>query len=260
MKTLPNRIALNLADGSEVLVGAFIDPIEYTSFDFHVEWDALANLRVAEPEKQYAASVFRAFLPHVPVSVGELWQIEQDGALELLKQLQSDPHLNMEIDAGDSEGLWACLRAYNDRLADIVFRIHAEFTLPDGWFTPSQFAGHLVIDRLEEKVVFFKMHVPSSTVNFDVRWKRDKDDPGFFTDSGFCPRMELRAGMEDIVQDMEFTEAISQEKAEHKLMHRFYEWQRINWVPVDKALGIARAQQKPIHVISIDGPLADESC
>ena len=260
METLLNKITLNLDDSSEVSVKGFITPIEYTGSNFHVEWDALANLQVAESEKQYAASVFLAFLPHVPVSVGELWQIEQDGALELLKQLQSDPHLNLDIDAGDSEGLWACLRAYNDRLADIVFRIHAEFTLTDGWFTPSQFAGHLVIDRIEERVVFFKMHVPSSTVNFDVRWKRDKDDPGFFTDSGFCPRMELYAGTEDVVQQMEFTEAISQEKAEHKLMYQFYEWQRINWVPVDKALEIAQAQQKPIHVISIDGPLADESC
>ena len=78
--------------------------------------------------------------------------------------------------------------------------------------------------------------------------------------AAFCPRMELRAETEDVMKDMEFTEAISQEKAEHKLIHRFYEWQRINWVPVDKALEIARVQQKPIHVISVDGPLADESC
>ena len=49
-------------------------------------------------------------------------------------------------------GLWACLRAYNDKFADIVFRIHAEFKFEDGWFTPSQFAGHLVIDRIKERV------------------------------------------------------------------------------------------------------------
>ena len=259
MEILPNKITLNLDDDSEVSVKGFIAPIEYTGSNFHVEWDALANLRVAEPEKQYAASVFLAFLPHVHVSVGELWQIEQDGVLKLLKQLHPDPHLNMR-DRGDSEGLWACLRACNDRLADIVFRIHAEFTLTDGWFTPSQFAGHLVIDRIEERVVFFKMHVPEGTLNFDVNWKIDKDDPGFFTDSGFCPRMELRAGTEDVVQDTEFTEAISQEEAEHKMILRFYEWQRINWVPVDKALERAQVQQKPIHAISVDGPLADESC
>ena len=95
METLPNRITLNLDDDSEVSVKGFIAPIEYTGSNFHVEWDALANLRVAEPEKQYAASVFLAFLPHAHVSVGELWQIQQDGVLELLKQLHPDPHLNM---------------------------------------------------------------------------------------------------------------------------------------------------------------------
>ena len=260
METLPNKITLNLGNDSEVSVKGFIAPIEYTGSNFHVEWDALANLRVAEPEKQYAASVFLAFLPPVPVSVGELWQIEQDDVLELLKQLHPDPYLNMHIDAGDSEGLWACLRAYNDKFADIVFRVHAEFTLKDGWFTPSQFAGHLVIDRIAERVASFKMHVPEGTLNFDVNWKRDKDDLGFFTDSGFCPRMELRAGTQDVVQDIEFTEAIIQEEAEHKLILRFYEWQRINWVPLDKALEMAEVQQKPIHAISVDGPLADESC
>ena len=260
METLPNKITVSLDDDLEVSVKGFITPIEYTGSNFHVEWAALAKLRVAEPEKQYAASVFLAFLPHAPVAVGELWQIEQDGALELLKQLHPDPNLNMHIDAGDSEGLWACLRAYNDRFAEVVFRVHAEFTLKDGWFTPSQFAGHLVIDRIEERVVSFKMHVPQGSLNFDVNWKRDKDDLGFFTDSGFCPRMELRAGTQGVVQDIEFAEAIIQEEAEHKLILCFYKWQRINWVSVDKALEMAQAQQKPIHAISVDGPLADESC
>ena len=66
-----NEIVLNLDAASEVLVNAFIDPIEFTRYDFHVEWDTLANLRAAEPEKRHAASVFRAFLPKGPVSVGE---------------------------------------------------------------------------------------------------------------------------------------------------------------------------------------------
>ena len=135
-------------------------PIGDAVSDDFKDWDALTNLRVAEPEKQHPTSVFQYFLPNKPVAVGELWKVEADGALELLRQLHPNPSLNMHINTGDSYGLWACLRAYNDKFADLVFRIHAEFVLEDGWFTPSQFAGHLVIDRVKENVAFFEMHVP----------------------------------------------------------------------------------------------------
>ena len=234
-------------------VKGFIAPIEYTQYNFHEEWNTLANLRVAEPEKRYDASIFHAFLPSEAVSVGESWRIEEEGALTLLKQLHTDPHL--EMDAEDSQGLWACLRAYNDEFAAIVFRIHAEFALKGGWFTPSQFAGHLVIDRTKEKIVFFQMHVPKSTLNFDVGW-----DTIGCTDIGFCPQIELRAGTQEVLRDKQFIESITQEAAERALILRFYKSEQINWVSLVEALEIAPAQQKPIHAISIDGPLADESC
>ena len=252
-----NKITLNLDSTSEVLVKGFIAPIEYTGSNFHVEWDELANLQVAEPEKRYQASVFRAFLPDKAVSIGDLWRIEEEGALELLKQLHPNPSLKMHINMGDSSGLWACLRAYNDQYADIVFRIHAEFVLENGWFTPSQFTGHLVIDRSKEKIVFFQMYAPKGILNFDVNWKRFG---GRVTDNGFCPQIELWAGTQDVLKDTEFTESITKEAAERTLILRFYKFQKINWVSLAEALEIALAQQKPVHVLSIDGPLADESC
>ena len=248
-----NKITLNLDGNAEVSVKGFIAPIENTLSNFHVEWDALANLRVTEPEKRYPVSVFRAFLPNKPVSVGDLWQIEEASVLELLRQLQPDPNLDMHINSGDSRGLWACLRAYNDQFAEIVFRIHAEFKLEGGWFTPSQFTGTLVIDRIEQRVMFFEMYVPEGTVNFDLNWTS--------ADAGFCSQMELRAGAQDIIREIEFTEvSITYEAAKHSLILRFYESARINWVPPGQVLEMAQAQQKPIHAILIDGPLADESC
>lgn len=254
MKTNPNKITLNLNSNAEVNVKGFIAPIEYTQYNFHIEWEALANLRVAEPEKRYDASIFlHAFLPDEAVSVGESWRIEEDSALTLLKQLHTDPHL--EMDAEDSQGLWACLRAYNNELAEIVFRIHAEFALKGGWFTPSQFAGHLVIDRTKEKIVFFQMHVPKSTLNFDVGW-----DTIGCTDIGFCPQIELRAGTQEVLRDKKSIKSITQAEAERALILRFYKSEQINWVSLEEALEIAPAEQKPIHAISIDGPLADESC
>ena len=255
-----NKIRLNLDNTSEVSVQGFIAPIEHTLSNFHVEWDALANLRVAEPEKQYPASIFQAFLPAQAVAVGELWKIEEEGALALLKQLHPKPNLQMHINSGDSYGLWACLRAYNDAFADIAFRIHAEFKLKDGWFTPSQFTGHLVIDRVEEQVAFFEMYVPEGVVNFDVNWKKYKDESYSITDAGLCSQMELRAGTRDFLRDAEFAASITQEAVERLLIQRFYKSQQINWTTPDQALEMAQAQQKPIHAISIDGPLMDEAC
>ncbi len=282
-----NRIVLTLDNNAKVLVKGFIAPIEYTRDNFHVTWDTLAHLRVAEPEKHHPTSVFQAFLPtearlqkgkekpFLPglkrlfrenppnrgnsVSVGEVWQIEQNGVLELLRQLHPNPNLDMHINHGDSRGMWACLRAYNAEFADIVFRIHAEFRLANGWFTPSQFTGNLVIDRVEKKIAFFQMYVPEGTLNFDVN-RYHGAGPSFGADTGFCPQIELRTGSEDIIQDTQFSEAITVEEAERVLILRFYKSQQINWVSVDEVLEIAKTQQKPIHVISINGPLDDEAC
>ena len=257
MKTLPDKIALNLDNNTEVSGTGFIAPIEDMDPNFHEEWEALANLQVAEPEKGYSTSVFQAFLPNEPVSVGDSWQIDDEGALALLKQFQPNPNLDMHINAGDSCGLWACLRAYNGEFADIVFRIHAAFALTDGWFTPSQFAGHLVIDRLKKSILFFQMRVPEGTW-FDVNWKKHKDHSGFSTSGGVCPKIELRTRTQ--IPNPEYTESITQKEAESALIRRFYKSQRINWVSLEEALETAQVMQKPIHAISIDGPLADEAC
>ena len=255
-----NKVTLNLDDTSEVLVKGSIALLEESLSDTFKQWDALVNLRVAEPEKQHPTSVFQAFLPKKPVSVGELWIPDMVGVVTLLEQLHPNPNFFLHINSGDSFGLWACLRAYNNQYADIVFRIHAEFRLEDGWFTPSQFTGHLVIDRIEEKVAFFEMYVPKGVINFDVNWKRDKDASYHITSTGFCPKMELRAGTQDLLERIEFTESITQAEAERALILRFYKSQQINWVPLAQVLERAEAEQKPMHVISIDGPLTDESC
>ena len=258
MKTFNDKIALDLDSDAEVLVKGFIAPIEYTQRNYHLDWDDLANLKTAEPEKQYPTSIFQAFLPSELVSAGECWKIEEEGVLTLLKQLNPCPQLELDVAGSDSYGLWACLRAYNDVFAEILFRIHAEFVLEKGWFAPSQFAGNVVIDRLEKKVTAFKMHVPDATLNFDARWTIRDGLCG--TDIGYCPKMELFAGTQGILQDAKFTKAITQEEALQALMLCFYQSAQINWVSLEEALELAPALQKPIHAISSGGPLADESC
>jgi len=251
MNTISEKITLTLNSDTKVALKGYIAPIEYTQYNFHVEWDVLANLRVAEPEKQYPTSVFSAFLPSESVSVGECWQIK-DGVFEILRQLHTNPTLNLDCNNGDSLGLWACLRAYNEDYADIVFRIHAEFTLNGGRFTPSQFTGHLVINRSTENVAFFNMYVPNGTINFDAY----QNDVG--SEIGYCPKIELRSDIP--FQDVEYAISITQEEVERILILRFYNLVKINWVSLEEAHEMALAQQKPIHAVILDGPLFDESC
>ena len=99
------------------------------------------------------------------------------------------------------------------------------------------------------------MYVPPTTLNFDAGWTRDE---GTAAEIGFCPKMELSAGTQ--LPDVEFTASITEEEAERTLSSCFYKFQKINWVSLEEALEMAPAQQKPIHVISVDGPLFDEGC
>ena len=253
MKTTKNKISLNLNNDAKVTVTGFIAPIEYTQYNFHEKWDALINLRVAEPEKQYSTSIFCDFLPKAAVPVGTSWEIEPAGVLALLKQLHPESHLDMHVNSGDSCGLWACLRAYNDEFADIVFRIHAEFKLENGWFTPSQFAGHLVIDRTNERVAFFQMHVPKDTLNFDTWWNKTggSDDSQWSTDIGFCPQIELRAWNRRRFanKSLNSQNPLQHAAAAHKLIRCFYKSQQINWVSLEEALEMAhrRTETDPCY-------------
>ena len=249
-------INLKLNDNEKISVQGYISPIEYTQYNFHVEWDELANLRVAEPEKQYPSSIFQSFLPSNAVSLGGCWKIEEDGVLKLIRQLYPRSELILDIDDGEYRGLWACLRAYNDKLAEVVFRIHARFDMDQGNVIPSQFAGLMVVDRDKEKIVFFKTYVPQTTLNFKAGWKQDGKN--YCAEIGYCPQIELSAGTYPI--DAEYSESITQEEAEDKLISHYYKFHEINWVSLEDALEMAPLQQKPIHVVSIDGPIFDESC
>ena len=261
MNTSKNTIRLKLESNGNITVNGYIAPIEHTLSHFHKEWDTLANLRVAEPEKEQPLSVFQSFLPAEAVSIGECWQPKIEGITELLQQLHPTTELlDTHTPTGYAPGLWACLRAYNDRYADIAFRIHAAFSFDDGTLTPSQFKGNLIINRNDGSVSFFKTYVPDGPVNLDIVWFEDNDKHSGITDAGLCTQMQLWSGIEDPTKNIEYTESITQEEAERQLILRFYEAEQINWVPPEEAIALAEKEVKLIHVISIDGPLHDESC
>lgn len=147
------KVRLELKGPKQVQVQALIAPIEVGPDNLHIQWKSLASLKEVEPQRNHPVSVFQGFLPSKSVSVGESWKIESEAVLQLLRQLNENPQLEMHIDTettftisfgektfeigdSDSDGHWALFRAYNDHYTEVVFRIHAEFVLEDGYFTP----------------------------------------------------------------------------------------------------------------------------
>ena len=264
------KVRLALESPEQIPVQASIAPIASSTGDFHLKWEPLANLREVEEQRDHQVSVFQGFLPRKSVSVGDTWKIDPEAALQLLKQLAEKPQFEMHISpgtikinigktfeiGGDTDGLWALLRAYNDTYAEIVFRIHAEFILEDGFFTPSQFAGRLILDRHTQKLAYFEMSVPESTLNFDVN--RKHPDGYTITGNGVC-RIEMTAG-EDVSREITFLSEIPMKEAQLALARRFYKAQEIEWVPLDEAVEKARSLDRPIHVVSAEGGFMDESC
>ena len=248
------KIQLELNGPEPISVNASIPPITFTTAGFHVDWEPLATLREVEAQRNYPASTFQGFLPRKAVSVGEHWKIDPESALQLLKQLAEEPQL--ELWNHEDIGQWASLRGFNDNYAEIVFRIHTVFTFKDGKFTPSQLAGTLIIDRRLEELIYFEMSVPPSTLNFDAHRKRD--DELTVTECGVC-RIEMTVG-EEVTQALAYSEEIPMEEARLGLARQFYPAQSIEWVTLEEAAEMAKALDRPIHVVSADGTFMDESC
>ncbi len=248
------KIQLELNGPEQIVVNASIPPITFTTAGFHVDWEPLATLREVEPQRNYPISTFQGFLPRTEVSVGEHWKIGPESALQLLKQLAEEPQL--ELRNREDIGQWASLRAYNDNYAETVFRIHTVFTFKDGRFTPSQLSGALIIDRRSEELIYFEMSVPPSTLNFDA--VRNYDENGGITECGVC-RIEMVAG-KNIAQRLAYSEEISMDEARLGLARQFYPAQSIEWVTLEEAAEMAKALNRPIHVVSADGTFMDESC
>ena len=202
------KVEIDVNDNQRIEVKAKIDPVEFTQHHWHTNWETLDNLRAAQPTKEYSAGVLRAFLLEGKVSVGDSWKVKP-AAVELLKQLHEGATMNLHINS-HAKGGWAILRAINQQWAEIAFRLHGQFVLKDGWFTPSQFSGRIVLERNTGNVIYFRMHVPKYVLNFNVGRKLPISIPGIPPDDvvdaggGFCPRIELMAGSRKAADDIEW--------------------------------------------------------
>jgi selenoprotein N len=250
-------------------VKAFWEPFAESKYKLAKSWEELRNLKPATTTKVYRAEEFKVFLPKEPVAVGDVWKLDGEGLLPFLRQFHKGATMRLHHAPVGIPGAFACLRAQNDRFGEIVFRIHAEFVLSDGrsYYTPAQFAGHLLYDRATRQVRYFRCFVPPRNTNVDVnrfmpaKTVGGKEQPSMLiADIGYAPRMELVGGDAAIVQEFTGKHAITAPEADQKLARRFYKFRDIRWLPWDEAVVEAVRTGKPLHVVVLFGALDDESC
>ena len=264
-----------LKTSANVSVQAHWDPIENTANNLHrsteerfnrakaqwqepmdmtwEQWLELFNPGPAHPLKNYSTSDFQVFLPPSTANVGDVWGLDPEGILPFLSQFHSSATMNLRH---GQNGAKACLRAISPEYADIVFRIHARFILDvsiGAYFRPAQFAGHLVINLNTGTICQFTLSLPNRNSNVDIGAFRTND-------LGFVPCMELYSLSETQPKSIAWEAAITAEEVEKKFQNALYKFSEIEWTPIEDAVELAKASNRPIHAVLLFGVLDDESC
>ena len=259
-----------LSKATNVKVQAHWDPIENTANNLHrsteekfnraksqwqepvdmtwEQWLEVFNPGPAHPLKDYRTADFQVFLPPSIANVGDVWDLDPKGVLPFLRQFHPG--------AIGKNGAKACLRALSPEYADIAFRIHARFTLDasiDAYFRPAQFAGHLVINLNTGTICQFTLSLPNRNSNVDIGAFRTND-------LGFVPCMELYSLSETQPKSIAWEAAITAEEVEKKFQNALYRFAEIAWTPIEDAVELAKASNRPIHAVLLFGVLGDESC
>ena len=223
------------------------------------QWLEVFNPGPAHPLKNYSTADFQVFLPPSTANVGDVWDLDPEGILPFLCQFH--PSATMKLPRygsipSDQKDAKACLRALSPEYADIVFRIHARFTLDasiDAYLMPAQFAGHLIINRNSRTIRQWTLSLPNRNSNVDIGAFRSHD-------IGFVPRMELCSVSETQPESIVWEAAITAEEADKKFQNSLYKFAEIEWTPIEKAVEIAKTSNRPIHAVLVFGVLDDESC
>ena len=270
-----------LSSPASVQVEAHWDPIENTANNLHrsteekfnrakaqwkeplemtwERWLEVFNPGPAHPLKNYSTADFQVFLPPSTVNVGDVWDLDPKRILPFLRQFH--PSATMKLPRygsipSDQKDAKACLRALSPEYADIVFRIHARFTLDasiGAYLMPAQFVGHLLINRNSGTMRQWTLSLPNRNSNVDIGAFRSHD-------IGFVPRMELCSVSETQPESIVWEAAITAEEADKKFQNSLYKFAEIEWTPIEEAVELAKASNRPIHAVLLFGVLDDESC
>ncbi|CAM2104786.1 unnamed protein product [Caretta caretta] len=190
------------------------------------------------------------------------------------------------------QGAVACIQAISEFYYRIAFRIHAEFQLnepPDFpfWFSPGQFAGHIVLSRDSSHVREFKLFVPNKrSLNVDMEWLYGaSESSNMEVDIGYLPQMELESSgpsipsvihdengnvmdsrdpagepIHFVFEEINWQRELSGEEAAQKLEVAMYPFKKVSYLPFTQAFDRAKAENKLVHSILLWGALDDQSC
>lgn len=263
-RAVPSAQSAELAlRGGALELEARWEPLTDTVYGFekqHPEFGSPAPRAVRE---RHGVDAFRPFLPSGPVAVGDTWRVDAAAALPFLRQLHAGA--TMSLHHGEAMGLgvpgaWACLRSLDEKEAEIVLRVHAEFRVPgsDGqtrlWITPAQFRGRLRLDRTRGEVRAFELSLPDQSANVDVNVAVDGDVKA---DIGRFPQLGVAGGE---LPGPAAGGGLSLQAAEVLLARRFYPLAELEWLELPAALARARETDQPLHIVALFGSLLDESC
>ena len=121
------------------------------------------------------------------------------------------------------------------------------------FFTVSQIEGRLIADPKARRVIGFRLGVPSRSYNYDVHIRQSDRT---LIDIGYVKDIAVTGGA--LPEGDASTAALAD--ARLKLKRAFYPFARLDWMGFAEGLRAARAQKKPLHLITIFGQLDDESC
>lgn len=226
----------------------------HAKFDQHPEYGFYYKTRVHVPTRLYGVQDLRVLLPAVPVSVGDVWKIEERQLHRFFSQFH--PGVLTRLHNGGPDGAYALLRAVSSRYLEIAFRFHVEFELKAGsiYYTPAQFTGYLLVDRKTQSPVALRWYVPTHhSLNVDL-------NAGRAIDAVFVSRMELVGGAIAHTTKIRWQQSLSWSEARLRLSRQFYAFMSIAWYDVTTGLQTAKQQKKPIHLFVVFGSLDDQSC
>ncbi len=241
---------------ARLVSNAYWSPIARSTYNVHnfPEYKEMFDFKPTQPRRVLTGKDLKVFLPPKSVVVGETWKLDDEGLMNLLKQFHPNPTTNLHHMTGAGGG-YGCLSALSPQLAEVTFRLHAEFELEPKkiWFTPAQFTGHLIVNRATRSVQSFRLYLPDQSTNYDMNVPTAAD-------IGNVPRMELVGGKPYTRQQHRWSKAISEVKTKKLLAKKFYVFEQIDWAPLKVALAKSQQMVKPLHVVILFGALADESC